>query len=100
MLFNSLSPKSIPVGTKNSRSEGSSLAKHKNTNIPTIMEPFSPPAAWFLWTDIPHPREPLRKGLDDAAVEGFYQNQLNKGEHNLFLLPLSKIQQSLARHQQ
>ena len=23
------------------------LAKHKDTNIPTMMEPFSPPAAWF-----------------------------------------------------
>jgi hypothetical protein len=23
------------------------LAKHKDTNIPTMMEPFSPSAAWF-----------------------------------------------------
>ena len=71
--LNSLTPKSVLAGTKNSRSEGFWLAKHKNTNIPTMtmMEPFSPPAAWFLWTNIPHPRETLRKGLDKATVEGF-----------------------------
>jgi len=46
--FNSLTPKSVLARTKNSRSEGFWLAKHKNTNIPTMMELFSPPAAWFL----------------------------------------------------
>jgi len=45
--LNSLTPKSVPAGTKNSRSEGFLLAKHKHTNIPTMMEPFSSPAAWF-----------------------------------------------------
>jgi hypothetical protein len=68
---NSLTPESIPVGTKNSRLEGFWLAKHKNTNIPTMMEPFSPPAAWFWWTSVHHPRERTRKGLDEAVVEGF-----------------------------
>ena len=47
------------------------LAKHNNTNIPTMMEPFSFSAAWFLWMSVPHPREPTRKGLDKAVVEGF-----------------------------
>jgi hypothetical protein len=70
-----LTPKSVLAGTKNSSSEGFWLAKHKNTNIPTMMEPFSPPAAWFLWTNIQHPREPLHKGLDEADVKEFYQNQ-------------------------
>jgi hypothetical protein len=37
--------------------------------------------------NIPHYREPHCKGLDEAAVEGFYQNQYNKGEYNLLLLP-------------
>jgi hypothetical protein len=46
-LNDSLTPKSIPAGTKNSCSEGFWLARHKATNIPTMMEPFSPPAAWF-----------------------------------------------------
>ena len=33
---------------KNSRSEGFWLAKHEDTNIPTMREPFSPPvASWF-----------------------------------------------------
>ena len=45
--LDSLTPKSVPAGTKNSRSEGFWLAKHKDTNIPTMMEPFSSPAAWF-----------------------------------------------------
>ena len=71
LLFNSLTPKSIPAGTKNSRSEGFLLVKHKHTNIPTMMEPFLPPAAWFWWTNIPHPQEPLRRGLEEAVVEGF-----------------------------
>jgi hypothetical protein len=38
---------SVPAGTKNYRSEGFWLAKHKQTNIPTMMEPFAPPGAWF-----------------------------------------------------
>jgi hypothetical protein len=45
--FNSLTPKCVLAGTKNSLSEDFSLAKHKDTNIPTMMEPFSSPAAWF-----------------------------------------------------
>ena len=44
---NSLTPISVPAGTKNSLSEDFLLAKHKSTNIPTMMEPFSSPAAWF-----------------------------------------------------
>jgi hypothetical protein len=38
-----------------------------------MMEPFSPPVAWFWWTKIPQPRESLHKGLDEATatVEGF-----------------------------
>jgi len=35
---------------KNSRSKGFWLAKHKHTNIPTMMEPFSPPARGRGWT--------------------------------------------------
>jgi hypothetical protein len=68
--FNSLTPKSVLAGTKNSRTEGFLLVKHKHTNIPTMMEPFAPPAAWFCRSSIPHPREPLRKGLAEASVEG------------------------------
>jgi hypothetical protein len=37
-----------------------------------MMEPFALPAAW---SNIPHPREPLRKGLAEAAVEGFSGNR-------------------------
>jgi hypothetical protein len=42
ICLNSLTPKSVPAGTKNSRSEGFLLVKHKHTNIPTMMEPFAP----------------------------------------------------------
>ena len=49
LILNSLTPKSVLAGTKNSRSEGFLLVKHKHTNIPTMMEPFAPPAAWDLW---------------------------------------------------
>ena len=70
-IFKSLTPKSVPAWTKNSRLEGFWLAKHKDANIPTMMEPFSPPAAWLWWTSVHHPREPTRKGLDEAVVEGF-----------------------------
>ena len=72
MGLSSLAPKSIPPGTKNSRSEGFLLAKHKHTDIPTMLEPFAPPAAWFCWLSIPHPREPLGKGLAEASVEGIW----------------------------
>jgi hypothetical protein len=44
---NSLTPKCILAGTKNSLSEDFLLAKHKDTNIPTMMELFSSPVAWF-----------------------------------------------------
>jgi hypothetical protein len=45
---NSLAAKSLPVGTKSTHFEGFLLAKQKHTNIPTMMEPLAPPAAWFL----------------------------------------------------
>ena len=48
-VISSLTPKSVLAGTKNSHLESFWLAKHKHTNTPTIMEPFSPPAAWFCW---------------------------------------------------
>jgi hypothetical protein len=47
VLVNSLTPKSVMAATENSSSEGFWLAKHNHTNIPTMMEPFPPPAAWF-----------------------------------------------------
>ena len=67
---NSLRPKSVLAGTKNSRSEGFLLVKHKHTNIPTMMEPFAPPAAWDLWI-LPIVRaDPLPKGSGGGVVEG------------------------------
>jgi hypothetical protein len=66
-VLDSLTPKSVLAGMKNSLSEGFRLAKHKHTNIPTMMEPFSHLAAWFLWMNTPHPPEPLCKGLDKAV---------------------------------
>ena len=62
--INSLKLKCVPAGTKNSLPEDFLLAKHKDTNIPTMMEPFSSPAAWFWLTSVPHP-------LDKAVVKGF-----------------------------
>jgi hypothetical protein len=59
------------VGTKNSLSKDLLLAKHKDTNILTMMEPFSSPAAWFLWTSVPHPLEHMWKGLDKAVIDAF-----------------------------
>ena len=43
-VINSFTPKSVPAGTKNSLSKDFLLAKHKDTNIPTMMKPFSSPA--------------------------------------------------------
>jgi hypothetical protein len=71
IMVNSFTPKCVPAGMKNSLSEDFLPAKQNNRNIPTMMEPFSSPAAWFLWTSVPQPREPTRKGLDEAVVEGF-----------------------------
>ena len=69
--FNSLTAKCILVGTKNSLSEDLLLAKHTSHTHPHHDEPFSPLAPWFPWMNIHHPWEPLRKGLDKAAIEGF-----------------------------
>ncbi len=64
--INSLTPKSVPAGTKNSRSEGFLLVKHKHTNIPTMMEPFAPPM------DTPNrTRQPSSEGVGrGGGVEG------------------------------
>ena len=48
----SLTPEFDLAGTKNSCSEGFWLAKHKHTNIPTMMESVPPPAAWFCWLSV------------------------------------------------
>jgi hypothetical protein len=53
-----------------------------------------------LSENIPHPREPLRKGLDKAAIEGISIKLYSTGENNYFVLPLCKLQQSLARRRQ
>jgi hypothetical protein len=47
VVLNSLTPKSVLAGMKNSLWEGFWLAINKHTNIPTMMKPFSPPVAWF-----------------------------------------------------
>ena len=54
-VVNSLTPKPTLVGMKISCLEGCWQAKHKHTNIPTMMEPISPPGAWFWWMKILHP---------------------------------------------
>jgi hypothetical protein len=72
LLFNSLTAKCIPAGTKNSLSEDFLLASHKH---PHHDEPFPPSSAMVLMEEHTPPREPLCKGLDEATVEGFYQNQ-------------------------
>ena len=72
--FNSLTPKSVLAGTKNSHVEGFWLAKHKNTNIPTHHDGAVFPSSGMVFMDEhtapPGGREPLRKGLDEAAVKG------------------------------
>ena len=62
---------SVLAGTKNSCSEGFWLAKHKNTNIPTIVVPFSPPAAWFLLLNIPNPESLFARGWTRLPSKGF-----------------------------
>jgi hypothetical protein len=69
--INSLTPKCVPAGTKNSRSEGFLLAKHTSHKHPHHDERFFRLAAWFPWMNTPHPQEPLPKGLDEATVKGF-----------------------------
>jgi hypothetical protein len=51
------------------------LAKHTSPKHPHYDESFSPLASWFPWMNIvPHPREPLWKGLDETAIKGFNRN--------------------------
>ena len=78
-LFNSLTPKSVPAGTKNSRSEVFLLVKHKHTNIPTMMEPFAPPMAWDLLILLIVRADPLPKGPGRGSWKGFSRiNKLNE----------------------
>jgi hypothetical protein len=62
--------KLILAGTKTPAQKAFGLQNTQHTNIPTMMEQFAFPAALFLWWNMPHPWEPLRKGLAKAAVEG------------------------------
>jgi hypothetical protein len=73
--FNSVTAKLVPVEIKSSCLEGFWLAKHKHTNIPTMIEPFALALAWFCWLSILHPQEPMQKGLAEASVKGFKMNQ-------------------------
>jgi hypothetical protein len=70
-FFNILTPKCVPVGTNNSHSEDFLLVKHISHKHPHHDEPFSRLAAWFPWMKTPHLWDPLRKGLDKAAIKGF-----------------------------
>jgi hypothetical protein len=91
----------IPAGTENSLSEDFLLAKHTSHKHPHHDEPLSPLASWFPWINIPHPREPLRKGLEDeAAIEGFEKQLWGTWKIILCLPPLCKLQQSLAHRRQ
>ncbi len=89
-LFNSLTPKSVLAGTKNSLSEVFLLAKHKHKNIPTMMEPFAPPAAWDLWI-LPIVRaDPLPKGSGGGWWKGFSRiNKLNEKIIYFYCLSIS-----------
>ena len=71
-LLNSFTAKSILPGTKNSRLEEFLLAMH------TAHKHLHHDEAVCLSSSIvsmaentPHPRKPMRKGLDEAAVKGF-----------------------------
>ena len=68
---NSLTHECVIEGTKHSHSEDFLLAKHTSYKHPHHDEPFFRLAAWFPWMKTPHPREPLHKGLGEAAIEGF-----------------------------
>ena len=93
LILNSLTPKSVLAGTKNSRSEGFLLVKHKHTNIPTMMEPFLPPTAWDLWI--------LSEGVGRGGWwKGFSRiNKLNEKIIYFYCLSIS-WQQSLAHRRQ
>ena len=65
-----LTPKCVLARTKNFRSEDFLLAKDTSHKHPHHDEPFSHLAA-RPWMNTPHPREPLRKGFDEAAIKGF-----------------------------
>ena len=90
---------SIPAGTKNSLSEDLLLAKHKDTNIPTMMGPFFSPAAWFDGQAYPTPGSLRKRGWTRLSSKGLIKIK-SKREINLFLLPLCKLQQSLSRRRQ
>jgi hypothetical protein len=72
--INSLTPKSILAGTKNPRSKGFWIAKHMHANIPTMMEPFPPPMAWFCCL--------CGRGLSRPSSKGF--RKINKQQEKIF----------------
>jgi len=75
---NSLTPKCILVGTNNFLLEDFLLAKHTSHKHLHHDEPFFCLAAWFPSMNTPHPRELLRKGLGEAAIERFIIKLLSK----------------------
>jgi hypothetical protein len=80
-VLSSLTPKSVLAGTKNSRLEGFWLAKHKNTNIPTMMEPFSPPVAWFYGRTYNTPGRLFTRGWTRPPSKSFIR--INKKKEKI-----------------
>jgi hypothetical protein len=68
--LNSLTPKCVPAGMKNSRLEDFLLAKHTSHKHPHHDEPFSRLAAWFWWTNIPHPGNLFASGWMRPSSKG------------------------------
>jgi len=52
------------------------------------MDPFSPPAAWFWWTSVPHPGSLCGRGWTRLSLKGFIRiNKLK--ETIIYFYPLS-----------
>ena len=97
---NSLRAKSIPSGTKNSRSEGYSLAKHTAHKHPHHDEAVCPSRGMALLAEHAPPPSPTPGASLEGVDQGRHKRVLTKGENNVFLLPLCQWKQSLTCHQQ
>jgi hypothetical protein len=61
-----------------------------------MMEPFAPPAAWFCWPSVPHPRASLWKGLGKVTFKWFSIKIINKKLNYFYCLSVNYNNRSSA----
>ena len=95
-----LTPKSVLARTKNSRAEGLWLAKNTSHKHPHHDGAVFPSSGMVLMEENTSPPRASSQGVGRDRRQRVLVESIKYRRNNLFLLPFSKKQQSLARRRQ